>query len=184
MPRIFLTLAILSTLVLIAVFLMGLGIGDPTARDAAVQRLVSYHVLAGVSGLVFTSLVHALVLTYFMGTGRWMEETITAYSLPDDRLRESRALKYRTIPALFGAFVLLLIAGAFGSAADPASHVGFDSWLGMSASTVHFLSVVIALSVNLMVMLWEYAAISRNAELIAEVLAEVRRMRSERGLPV
>lgn len=184
MPRIFLTLATLSTLLLAAAVGLGLSIDDPSARSAAVQQQVSYHMLTALAALVFASLVHALVLTYFMGTGRWMEETCQAYLLPDDRRRENQSLKYRTLPALFFSFVLLVVAGAFGAAADPASPVNFDQRLGLTAAEWHFLLAVTAVGVNLVVNLWEYAALSRNARLIAEVLDEVHRIRAERGLPV
>jgi hypothetical protein len=184
MPRIFLTLAILSTLLIGAALALGLGIGDPTVRTAEVQQRVSYHLLTALAALVFASLVHALVLTYFMGTGRWMEETCQAYALPDDRRRENQSLKYRVLPALFFSFVLLVAAGALGAAADPASPVRISQWLGLSAAEWHFLLALTAVGVNLAVNLWEYAAVSRNARLIADVLAEVRRIRAERGLPV
>ena len=184
MTRIFLALTSCSTLLLIAAFVLGLSIGDPTARDAAVQLWVSYHILTALAGLVFASLVHALFLTYFMGTGRWMEETAGAYSLPNHWRRENQSLKYRILLAISGAFVLLLATGAFGTAADPASPVGFQGWAGLSAATIHLLLASITVAVNLLVNVWELQAIQRNSRLIEEVLAEVKRIRTERGLPV
>src|SRR4029079_14542695 len=75
MTRIFSTLAMCSNLLLIATFWLGLGIGDARVRESVVQSRVMVHFLAGVAPLVFAVLVHALVITYFMGTGRWMNET-------------------------------------------------------------------------------------------------------------
>ena len=48
--------------------------------------------LIGMVALVFTTLVHAIVLTYFMGTGRWLEETCRAYHLRDEHQARSRDL--------------------------------------------------------------------------------------------
>ena len=94
MTRIFLTLASVSTMLLVVVFLIGLNIDDPKLPEA--QSLISWHIMLALSGLVFAALVHALVLTYFMGTGRWMEDVSKAYQL-DSRFREeTKQLKYHS----------------------------------------------------------------------------------------
>jgi len=182
--RIILTLAVLSTLLLIAAFVLGLNIDDPKSLDPAEQTTVSHHLLTALAGLVFATLVHAIVLTYFVGTGRWMEETAEAYSLPADWKNESRSLKFRILPAILGCFVLLVLTAALGAAADPASPVDFQGWGGLSAGMIHSLCAATAVTVNLLVNLWEYQAVARNSQLINGVLQEVRRIRTERGLPV
>ena len=180
MKRIFLSLALISTTALVAAFVLGSNIDDPRA----VQSGVGKHMLWGLAALVLATMVHALVLTYFMGTGRWMEETGHAYRLADDWRRENQALKHRTIPAMIGCLALLVATGALGAAADPASAVGFRGWGGVSAATVHLVCAAVTIGLNLCVNLWEYVALERNAELIESVMGEVRRIRNERGLPV
>ncbi len=113
-----------------------------------------------------------------------MEETASAYSLPNHWRRENQSLKYRILLAISGAIVLLVATGAFGTAADPASPVGFQGWVGLSAATIHLLSASTMVAVNLLVNVWELQAIQRNGQLIEEVLDEVKRIRTERGLPV
>ncbi len=81
MKRIFLTLAVLANAVLVTALFFGLWIGDPNTRDLVIQRRVSTHMLIGLGALTFATLVHAILFTYFMGTGRWLEETSRAYSL-------------------------------------------------------------------------------------------------------
>ncbi|MBS0265896.1 MAG: hypothetical protein JSS02_28455, partial [Planctomycetes bacterium] len=81
MTRIFLSLAIFTSVGLFVALGLGLAIGDATQRDLAVQSRVTVHMLTGAAALVFSMLVHALVVTYFMGTGRWLEETCNAYKL-------------------------------------------------------------------------------------------------------
>src|SRR5579872_3545142 len=105
MTRIFLTLATCSTIVLGVAFWLGWGIGDASLRDSAVQTRVAIHFLTGVGALVFAVLVHALVITYFMGTGRWLEETCTAYRLGDAWQARSRNLKWRLYPAMVGSLL-------------------------------------------------------------------------------
>src|ERR1700690_3195758 len=72
MVRIFLPLAALSICSLVFAMILGLTIDDP--KVLAAQAGVQYHFLAALAALVFATLVHAIVLTYFMGTGRWIEE--------------------------------------------------------------------------------------------------------------
>jgi hypothetical protein len=182
--RIFLSLAILSTAALAAAFVLGLNIDDPRAKATAAQSGVGQHMLWGLAALVLAAMVHALVLTYFMGTGRWMEETGNAYRLADDWRRENQRLKYRTIPAMVGCLGLLVATGALGAAADPASAVAFGGWGGVPAATIHLIAAAVAIGLNVCVNLWEYVALERNAALIESVMVEVRRIRAERGLPV
>jgi hypothetical protein len=161
-----------------------MSIGDPKEPTPETQRFVGIHFLTALGALVFASLVHAIVLTYFMGTGRWMEETSRAYRLNEIWLQRSTLLKYRTIMAMSACLLLLILTGGFGAAADPASPVRFQGWWGVEPGMIHFLIAVVMFSVNAMVNYWEYMAIDRNGALIEEVLAEVRRIRVERGLPV
>ncbi len=184
MTRIFLTLALLSNCTLTTALILGLGIGDPHRFDARIQHAVGVHFIVGVAALVFAVMVHALVLTYFMGTGRWLEETAQAYRLPGDSSGANRNLKWKVLPAMLLSLILLISTGAFGAAADPASSVGFQGLAGLSAATVHWLVAGVTLAVNLAVNALEFVALSRNKALIDAVLAEVRRIRVERGLPV
>lgn len=180
MVRIFLTLACVSTLLLIAAFVLGASIEDAKALDHAVD----YHFLTALGALVFASLVHAIVLTYFMGTGRWIEETSTAYRLPSEYHQRNRSLKYRTVPWMVLCFGLLLLTGCLGAAADPGSPVQFRGWFGMSGATTHFAAAVLTLTANVLVNVREFRSIDQNGQIVNEVLADVRRIREERGLPV
>jgi hypothetical protein len=178
MKHIFLTLAIFSTLLLAAAYVLGLTIDDPQAGGYAPQPGKGLHVLTSLFALLSAALVHAIWLTYFMGTGRWMEETCRAYALSDDYQRENRSLKYATVPALFAAFLLLLAAGGLGAAVDTSVDFG-----GYSGPLIHLMVASIALGVNLAVNLLEYATIAQNHALIERVMHEVRQRRTERGLP-
>jgi hypothetical protein len=184
MNRIFISLAAVATVLLAASFVLGLGIGNPRADDPSVQSLVQLHFLTSVLALIFAALVHAVALTYFMGTGRWLEETTQAYRLSVQWCAESKRLKYRTVPLMVGCLLLLVFTGASGAAADPASPVGFAGWFGLSAASVHLVVAIVTFFVNVVVNLREYAAIGRNQHLVNSVLSEVRRIRLERGLPV
>jgi hypothetical protein len=182
--RIFLTLAILANVLLAVAFVLGLMIGDPRVADAQVQAGVSAHFLTAVGALVFAALVHAIVLTYFMGTGRWIEETGDSYPLPAGLREDCKRLKYRVLPVMAACLVLLILAGATGAAADPASPYGAQGIWGIPSSKVHFFLAAATLCVNLLVSYFEYAAISANGNIVESVLQAVRRIRLEKGLPV
>ena len=182
--RIFLPLAFLSTVSLLGAMGLGLAIDDPKVRSAAVQAGVQYHFLAALAALVFATLVHAIVLTYFMGTGRWLEETSSAYRL-DPRLHaRNQTIKYRTIPLMVLCFVLLIVTGAVGAAADPASPIQAKGWFGFSAATIHLVVALTTVAMNIAVNWLEFNGIEQNTEVIEEALAEVRRIRLEKGLAV
>ncbi len=184
MKRIFLTLGIFSTLLLAVAFVLGFSIDDPQSRDAAVQQSVRVHLWTAMLAVIVATLLHAVVLTYFMGTSRWMEETSRTYQLGDRWQTESSKLKYRTLPGMMGALLLLILVVGFGGAADPASPVDFKGFAGLSAGAIHYCVALTTVAINLMVNVSEFQAISRNSELVDEVLQEVRRIREERGLPV
>lgn len=178
--RIFLPLAGLSTVTLIVAMAFGLAIGDPK-----VDRVeVPYHFLSALAALCFATLVHAIVLTYFMGTGRWIEETASAYQLPATFFERNQSIKYRTIPAMVGAFVLLLFTGALGAAADPGATIQFQGWFGIAPSTLHLTAAILTIVANVGVNYLEFLALERNGDVVEQVLAEVRRIRLERGLAV
>ena len=184
MVRIFLPLAFLSTASLLLAMVLGLSIDDPKVRTVAVQAGVQYHFLAALAALVFATLVHAIVLTYFMGTGRWIEETSNAYRLDASIHKKSQNIKYRTIPFMVLCFFLLVITGAFGAAADPASPMQAKGWFGYSPGAIHSIVALTTIVANLYVNWLEFRALERNGDLIDQVLSDVRRIRLENGLAV
>ena len=184
MVRIFLPLAFLSVFLLVLTMALGLAIDDPKVRSQAVQSGVQYHFLSALAALVFATLVHAIVLTYFMGTGRWIEETVTAYRLDPAWHSRSTRIKYRTIPWMVVCFALLVITGALGASADPASPMQGKGWGGFSAATIHLIVALATVTANLFVTWLEFMALEQNGEIVDQVLAEVRRIRLEKGLAV
>jgi hypothetical protein len=180
--RIFLTLASASTLLLLTVFALGLNIGDPKLPESLGVK--GWHLGLAIGGLITATLVHALVLTYFMGTGRWMEDVSKAYQLDQCWRAESQRLKYRVLSAMSGAFLLLLVTVGFGAAADPGSGMKFAGWGGLSAGMCHLLVALTTLACNFLVNVIEFQAIERNGQLVGEVMAKVREIRIARGLPV
>jgi hypothetical protein len=167
--RIFLALTVVSTSLLVASFVLGCEIGDIRSVSSWTRKLLSYHLLISVAALIFAALVHAVLLTYFMGTSRWIEEARQAYKFDARWSEENRRLKYRAIPTMVLCLLLLISNIPLGAVAS---------------ANVHLVVAILTLVVNLAVNAMEYAAIRRNGELIAAVVIEVRRIRETLGLPV
>ena len=176
MARIFISLVFAEVTITIATVVLGLNIEDRQARDA------NWHIITGVGTAVFGALVHGITFTYFMGTGRWVEETSRAYQLGDTFLQRHRTLKYRMLPGLTAALVLLVLLVASGAASDPASVLRFKGWFGLSAAEIHLTAAIVVVTANLLVHIHEFRCIENNSGIVEEVLAEVRRIRADRGL--
>ena len=67
---------------------------------------------------------------------------------------------------------------------DPATGGGYSGFGGMSTATVHLIFSTLTLCANVAVNVHEFRSIERNGEIVAEVMSEVVRIRTERGLPV
>jgi hypothetical protein len=189
MKRIFLNLAIVDFLALLACFGQGMVFSSeawtltsgPNAADAGLTKYVgtennsSYvgHFALGLGSTIGNLAVHCLIFIYFLGTGRWVKEVALAYQLPDAPLpRLTRDLKRRTFPPALLAMSITIVAAVSGEGAR-------REWPGW----IHLALAVATLLVNLWAFRIEYRNVSINGGVIDDVLKEVDRIRAEQGLP-
>lgn len=177
MNQIFFVLATTSNLALVATFWLGWRISDPGSLAEAARHQVSSHFLFALGSIMFALLVHAIVLTYFMGTGRWIEETCEAYHFEGAARSENIRLKYQVIPGMIFCILLLIVTGAFGAISDPAANMRMPA-----AHLIHFGLAILTLSTNLFVSFLEYRLICRNTSVVELVFREVQAVRREHGL--
>ncbi|REJ89250.1 MAG: hypothetical protein DWQ34_20140 [Planctomycetota bacterium] len=177
MTRIFLTLTIIGNTALLGAFWLGWQIEDSRSMAAAAQQQVTWHFFVALGAALLALLVHAVALTYFMGTGRWLEETSEAYDLGPEPRRENIRLKYRALPGMILCILLLVATVALGAAADPASYIQFKS-----AVVIHFSLALATVVGNLLASWMEHTAIASNGRLVEEVLTRVSQIRRDRGL--
>lgn len=177
MNQIFAFFALLSNIGLAVTFYLGWNITDPNSLAEPVRQQVSLHMLFALASISFTLLVHAIVLTYFMGTGRWIEETSAAYRFEPNARAENIRLKYKVIPGMMLCMLLLILTGAFGAIADPASNATMQN-----SPTIHLALAAATLLSNILVSFIEHFQIGRNSKVVEAVYAEVLRVRKERGL--
>jgi hypothetical protein len=174
MTRIFATLASINGLALIATFLFGVWSWLHGAVRQSSDSLYLIHFTLGLFSAIGTLLVHCIIFTYFLGTGRWVKEVKIAYNLPDAPLPLlTRELKRKTFPPALAAMLVTIATAAAGAG------VQLREW----PWPVHSSLAVATLLVNLWACLIEYRSVRINAGAIVEVLNEVDRIRAARGLP-
>lgn len=174
MVRIFTVLALVDGLALLTSFTLGVAssLGDAMRRRADWTFLIHFNL--GLFTAIGTLLIHCLIFTYFLGTGRWVKEVGEAYSLPDVPLpRLTRDLKRRTFPPALLAMLITIATAAAGAGAQ------LQTW----PWTIHASLAVLTLAINLWAFRVEYRAVAQNAGVIGDVMREVDRIRSEHGLP-
>jgi hypothetical protein len=159
MHRIFLGLAITNGTLLLASFGFGFAAAGET-RPSHMWRDV--HFLLGLLTTVATLMVHSVVFTYFLGTGKWVKEVARVYQLPDWVYAQAIRNKRRAFPFELICMVLIGVTAWLGAASDTRE---FDStWhLGMAAFTFAF---------SLGAFVAEYVSIVAQARLLLEVKAQ------------
>jgi hypothetical protein len=183
MKRIFLNLAIVDFLALVACFAQGMVFsshgwrldGGSATLTTGTESDSSYvvHFALGLASTIGNLGIHCLIFIYFLGTGRWVKEVALAYKIPDVPLpRLTRDLKRRTFPAALFAMLLPVAAAASGEGAR-------RDWPGW----IHLALAVASLLVNFWACRIEYRNVSINGRVIGDVLREVDRIRAEAGLP-
>ncbi|QDT34479.1 hypothetical protein [Thalassoglobus polymorphus] len=177
MNQIFLFVASLGNVALLITIWLGWRIEDASSLSEVARQGVSFHFLFALATSSFVLFVHALVLTYFMGTGRWIQETSEAYQFDGDARNHNMKLKYKVLPGMMLCLCLILITGAFGAIADPASNTQMEY-----GATIHFTLALSLLLANLLVNVIQYFAITENSGVVDAVYQEVLKVRKERGL--
>ncbi len=144
-------------------------------QDGAHRELSVYitHFAVGLLTAILTLLVHSIIFTYFLGTGRWVKEVGLAYKLPDALLpRQTRELKRRVFPPALFAMLITIATAAAGQGAQ----MGLWHW------SIHMTVATLTLLVNGWAYRIEYRCLAENAVVLTSVMREVERIRAEQGL--
>lgn len=181
MIRIFTTLAITAVLLMATALLLGLNVGDLyDAPNADTRNWATVHRLVGLGAALVVVLVNSIVMTYFIGTSRWCKEVSETYALDPHLLRRSVLLKRSAFPWAVLSMLTVVVVGSLGAAADPATRrLGTEFW-----ATPHLIGAFAGLMFVAFAFFMEAGKISAHHTVIEEIVAEVRRIRQERGLEV
>lgn len=181
MTRIFPTLASLSLMLFLGAVVMGLWIGD--LYDDPSEATLAWrgrHMLLGTASALAVVFVESVVVTYFVGTSRWCKEVTEAYALDPAPLIKSTRLKRATFPWCVVGMLTVVGVGALGAASDPGT-----SLPNTQATATYHLGAALA---GFCIVAWTYYQawlhIVENQAVIQQIVAEVGRIRRERGLDV
>jgi hypothetical protein len=174
MIRIFAVLAAADTLFLLTSYFLGVVSKLRDSVHHPQDQTFWFHFLFGLATALLTLLVHCLIFTYFLGTGRWVKEVKVAYGLPDEPLPKlTRDLKRRVFPPALFAMLTAIATGAVGAA----SQVGVLPW------EVHAVLATLTLLVNFWAFNVEMHCLRINRGLLEDVMQEVEQLRAKHGLP-
>ncbi|MEI7685013.1 MAG: hypothetical protein WCL32_08305 [Planctomycetota bacterium] len=174
MTRLFGVLAVLLSILLLATFGVGWWSFFIPRESAELKKdIFLTHFYLGLTTAIVGLLVHCLIFTYFLGTGRWVKEVGIAYKLKDaDLPKTTRELKRRVFPAALYAMLICIVTAAAGAGAQ------LQAWHW----SVHAVLAVFTLLINFWAFRVEFACLSENSQVLVAVLDEVDRIRAEMGL--
>jgi H+/gluconate symporter-like permease len=174
MTRPFATLSILLSILLLATFAIGWwAFAVPEAEQPLKKDVFLAHFYLGLATAIIGLLVHCLIFTYFLGTGRWVKEVGIAYKLNDaEHPKTTRELKRRVFPPALYAMLICIATAAAGAGAQ------LQAW----PKFIHATLGVLTLLINFWAFRIEFDCLATNARVLGEVLDEVDRIRLAQGL--
>lgn len=150
------------------------------ARLEEPQRRFTMHFQLGLATSLAVVLINSLSVTYLIGTSRWVKEVCDAYELDNRFVQQSTKIKRSTFPWSISGVLAILAVVALGAAADPGNLSGnTGKWV-----TPHLVTAIVGACVIVFAILNQAVNLHRNSEIINEVVEEVKRERTARGLPV
>lgn len=174
MIRIFAVLATANAIGLLASFSLGWVSKLSGGYQESANAYFMWHFLCGLFTAISTLLVHCLVLTWGLGTGRLVREATLAYELPDAPLyKGTRDLKRKTTPWALAAMFGTIAAAAMGAG------VQLQGWNWLT----HLTGACLAIGLNAWSYVVEVRSLRTTAAILEALYKEVDRIRAERGLP-
>lgn len=154
-------------------------------RDAAIAQFeplrgyMTVHILLGLSAGLATVLVNSITMTYFIGTSRWCKEVVETFRLDSALAIEGQRIKRRNFPWSLTGILSILGVMALGAAADASG----ANWKHAGQFVQpHYVAAMAAMALIGFSFNRQTNYLRENGELVAKILAEVARVRRERGL--
>jgi hypothetical protein len=145
------------------------------------RRWMTLHMFVGSVAALMTVLVSSVAITYFIGTSRWCQEVCQTYGLDPALAQRAQAIKRRAFPWSLATILTVVGVVGLGAAADPSG----ANWQHSAALVLpHFLLAATSLVVVGAAFWVQLMRMHENHALIETILAEVRRIRAARHLPV
>jgi hypothetical protein len=143
------------------------------------RAIMTLHMLLGTAAAMVTVLVNSITITYFIGTSRWCKEVCETYKLDAVLAEQSTRLKRSTFPWTLAGILAVIIVVGLGAAADPS---GANSNRSAQFVLSHYVVAMVAIIVIVTAFWIQVERIAENYAVIEQILAEVERVRAEKGL--
>lgn len=167
------------------------GTSDAAARSAARQEVselsrqflpirqwTTVHRLVGVAAALVTVLVNSITVTYFIGTARWCREVADTYRLDPNLPAQSERWKRRSFPWSVAGILTIIGLVTLGALADPGANFEHSTdWV-----LPHWTAAVMGTILIAYAFVRQLGNIAANYEVIEQILAQVRQIRTDRGL--
>ncbi|MEX2187130.1 MAG: hypothetical protein WD875_10065 [Pirellulales bacterium] len=145
---------------------------------AGPMQMAEWHRLLGIATALAVILVNSIVVTYFIGTGRWCREVCETYQLDPRFVDESIALKRRAIPWSVIGTTAIIVTVALGGGADPAATGRLDRdsvW-----ASAHLSAAVVTVAVVAICFYVQWIKVGDNVVVIRKIMGAVARKQAER----
>ena len=137
----------------------------------------SVHFLLGVFTAVVCVLVNAISVTYFIGTAKWCNEVVDAYSLAPEYAQRSTRLKKSSFPWSVAGVLTIILIVAFGGASDPATEIHSSAdWV-----SIHFMLSILGSMFLVFSFLQQVGKIGAHYEVIQDIVAATEKRKAELG---
>src|SRR5438105_14479497 len=164
MIRIFSVLATANAIGLLASFALGWASRLSGGYQESANAYFLYHFVCGLFAAICTLLVHCLVLTWGLATGRMVREVTELYGLPDAPLyKATRDLKRTTTPLALAAIFSTIAAAALGEG------VQLQGWPWLT----HLLGACVAMGLNGWAYFVEFRSLRTTAAILEAMYKEV-----------
>jgi hypothetical protein len=170
MNRIILGMAITNYILVAATMVLGLMGDSPRDFNDLGNAAFRYHFQMGILTALFTMLVHCFVFTYFLGTSRWVKETVSAYRLDSSFLRQSQRMRGQAM----GVAMISILAVVATIASGAGVHTR------VFPISVHQLTPILTYTFMIFAYRIEIVSVERHVHLTDEIMEEVQRLRAER----
>jgi hypothetical protein len=153
MKRIYLALAIYSTL-----FFVGAGFLGLKLHETQGETWKYWHLRAGLFVAIFVCFVHSLIFIHLLGTGLGIKRAIEEHKLDEAPKRDLHRFKMRAFPPAFASMVATIVTAVLGGAT-----------LTGSSPTAHLVLAVIALVANVVTFPWVVKQLGENERVLRSV---------------
>lgn len=134
------------------------------AEQERIGAMIGPHFVWGMVTGLYISLIHSIVLVYFLGTGKAIKEQTEMQNWSEERfyVPSKKHMGQAVIPAVFG--IVALICAAFSG--------GF-TMIGLLPPTGHLIIAGLGIFAQIPIWLREYIVIDANGRLMDQVVEEL-----------